>query len=133
MAAAGRSINAAAPSKAERRAINQPQTIAPLCLNSASSGITLDRFEQQIQLRHVVIVCRTAVNQLRCTAGPLRFDAAKAISQGRDPATALADRLCSIEAQWASGSPELLEGGAANNDDMSQLDLLLKSIQSDAA
>ena len=47
--------------------------------------------------------------------------------------TALADRLCTIEAQWASGAPELLEGGAADNDDMSQLDLLLKSIQSDAA
>ena len=47
--------------------------------------------------------------------------------------TALADRLCSIEAQWVSGAPELLEGGVGANDDMSQLDLLLKSIQSDAA
>ena len=55
----------------------------------------------------------------------------RTVSQGG--VTALADRLCSIEAQWASGAPELIEGGAADNDDMSQLDLLLKSIQSDAA
>ena len=52
----------------------------------------------------------------------------RTVSQGG--VTALADRLCTIEAQWASGAPELIEGGAAANDDMSQLDLLLKSIQS---
>jgi len=55
----------------------------------------------------------------------------RTVSQGG--VTALADRLCTIEAQWASGAPELLEGGASDDDGMAQLDLLLKSIQSDAS
>ena len=55
----------------------------------------------------------------------------RTVSQGG--LTALADRLCTIEAQWLTNGPELLDGGASDQDDMAQLDLLLKSIQSDAA
>ena len=47
--------------------------------------------------------------------------------------SALAERLCGIEAQWLSGVEEPEAGSPVAVDDMSQLDLLLKSIQNDAA
>ncbi|MEB3176830.1 MAG: hypothetical protein VKJ87_04435 [Synechococcus sp.] len=49
--------------------------------------------------------------------------------------TALAERLCGIEAQWSSGDFDAAELAhtPASLDDLSQLDMLLKSIQDDAA
>ena len=46
---------------------------------------------------------------------------------------ALAERLCGIEAKWLSGNEDSAADSTALVDDMSQLDLLLKSIQNDAA
>ncbi|OUT73111.1 MAG: hypothetical protein CBB79_04665 [Synechococcus sp. TMED19] len=46
---------------------------------------------------------------------------------------ALAERLCGIEAKWLSGSDDHAADSSSLVDDMSQLDLLLKSIQNDAA
>tara|TARA_B100002052_G_scaffold7257_2_gene6260 strand:+ start:1505 stop:1831 length:327 start_codon:yes stop_codon:yes gene_type:complete len=47
--------------------------------------------------------------------------------------SALAERLCGIEAKWLSGNEDPAADSTALVDDMSQLDLLLKSIQNDAA